>query len=95
MPGFTFGAPQTMLSASPAPTFDLAHAQPIGVRMTLDRHDVADDHAGEGWRDRTQLFDLHAGHGEQLGQRFGGDRRIAELAQPGLGELHVVGFPVT
>ena len=35
-------------------------------------------------------LDLQAGHRQPVGELGGRDRRVAELAQPGLGELHVV-----
>ncbi len=67
---------------------DLAHAQPVRVRMRHGFEDAADDHAAARRRHRTRLFDLQAGHGEQLGQFGRGQRRIAELAQPGFRKLH-------
>jgi hypothetical protein len=65
-----------------------AHTQLVGVGMRLAFDDLAHHHARERRRDRTQVFDLHARHREQLGQLRRRERRIAELAQPGLWELH-------
>jgi hypothetical protein len=52
----------------PAAGVDLAHAQPVGLRVRLGAQDLGHDHAAERRRHRAQLFDLHAGHGQQVGQ---------------------------
>ena len=72
---------------------DLADAQAIGVRVRRDRQHLGDDDAAERRRDRAQVLDLEPGHRQPLGELGRADRRIAELAQPGFGELHVDGRP--
>ena len=67
----------------------LADAQLVGVRMLGDLEHLGDDDAVERRRRRPQVLDLEPGHGQPLGELGGRDRRIAELAQPGFGELHV------
>jgi hypothetical protein len=52
--------------------------------------DFADHDLGERGRGGAQVFHLQPTHGERVGQLLGGQRRVAEFAQPGLGELHVV-----
>jgi hypothetical protein len=71
-----------------AADIDLAQAQAIGIGMVRDREHAGDDDAAKRRRDRPQRFDLEAGHGEPFGELGGRDRRIAEFAQPGFGELH-------
>ena len=91
MPTRAFGAPQTICSGPSgecAPASDLAHAQAVGIGVLHRLDDLGDDHACERRRDGAGVFDLQPGHGQQLGQFGGGDGRVAELAQPGFGELH-------
>jgi hypothetical protein len=57
--------------------------------MLGDLEHLGDDDAVERRRRRTQVLDLEAAHRQALGELGGRDRRIAELAQPGFGELHV------
>ena len=38
---------------------------------------------------QPQIFHLETAHGQRVGQFLSGQGRIAELAQPGLGKLHV------
>ncbi len=73
---------------------DLAHAQAIGIGMLLGSLDLADDDLGERRCHGLQLLHLQAGHGQGVGQLLGGQRRIAELAQPGFGKLHIRLFGV-
>ncbi len=70
------------------PYIDLAHTQAIGIRVLHSLLDLADHDFGERRRDRAQLFDLQACHGQGVSQLLGGQRWIAEFAQPGLGKLH-------
>ena len=72
------------------PDIDLAHAQPIGIRMLLGRLDLADHDEAERRCGRLALLDLEPTHGERLGQFGAAERRVAEFAQPGLGKLHLV-----
>ena len=67
---------------------DLAYAQAVRVGMLHGLLDLADDDAAERRRHGASLFDFEAAHGERLGQFGTGQRRVAELAQPGLGKLH-------
>jgi len=67
---------------------DRAHAQLVGVRVLFGFEDLGDDDAVEGGRDGALLFDFHAGHRQQMGQRIAAQFRVAELAQPRFGELH-------
>jgi hypothetical protein len=67
---------------------DAADSEAVGVGMLHGFDDLADHHLREGRRDRTHLLHLEAAQGEQLGEAFGGERRVAELAQPGFRELH-------
>ena len=88
MPARALGAPQTICSGAPWPALDLAHVQTVGLRVRFGRQDLGHDDAAERRRQRPGVLDLHAGHGQQIGQRRGVDGRVAELAQPGLGKLH-------
>ena len=67
---------------------DLAHAQAVGLGVRLGRDDAGHHHPREGRGHGTQVLDLHAGHGQQVGQGLAAQRGVAELAQPRLGELH-------
>ena len=69
-------------------SIDRAHTQAVGLRVLLGRQDLGHHHATERRRHRADLFYFHAGHGEQLAQRLGVQRRVTELTQPGFGELH-------
>src|SRR5256885_17231969 len=62
--------------------------------MLLGSLDLTDDDLGERRRHGLQLLHLQAGHGQGVGQFLGGQRRIAELAQPGFGKLHIRLFGV-
>ena len=68
IPATTFGAPQTMLSSAAGAGVDLADRQLVGIRMTFDRPDQADDDALERRRDRLVGFDLEARHRQPIGQ---------------------------
>jgi hypothetical protein len=57
--------------------------------MLLGLDDLGHHDVRERRRHRAHLFHLQAGHGQQIGQLLGGDRWVAELAQPGFRELHV------
>jgi len=72
------------------PGIHRAHAQAVGLGVRLGAQDLGHDDAGKRRRHRAQVFDLHARHREQVGQLLGAQRWVAELAQPGLGELHVI-----
>ena len=72
----------------------LTHRQPIGVRMAVGAKHFGDDDIREWRRGGSHLFHLHAGHRQQVGQLGGGDGRVAEFAQPRLGELHRFGLPL-
>ena len=50
--------------------------------------DFTDHDARERRGHGLELFHLQAAHGEGVGQLLGGQRRITELSQPGLGKLH-------
>ncbi len=67
---------------------DLAYAQAVGVRVARDFEHLRDDDTGERRRGRARLFHFHARHREQLGQLGAAEVGVAELAQPGFGELH-------
>ena len=70
---------------------DLAHREPIGIRMLRDfDHDTHDD-AGGGRREALRFLDLEAGHRQRVGKLVAVQRRIDPGAQPVFGELHVVG----
>ena len=71
----------------------LADIELVGIRMSLDCQHLAHDDMREGRRHSACGFHLHACHGQQVGQRGGVDGRVAELAQPRLGKLHLVSLP--
>jgi hypothetical protein len=73
------------------PHVHLAHAQAVGIGMLDGFLDLAHHDLGERGRDGTKVFDLQPAHREHVGDLLGGQRRVAELAQPGLGKLHGVG----
>ena len=66
----------------------LAHAQAVGIGVLHRLDDLGHDHALARRRHGAGVFHLQPGHGQQVGQFGGGDGRVAELAQPGFGELH-------
>jgi hypothetical protein len=68
----------------------LADVEAVGIRMPLDRQHLTHHHTGEWRRGGSGFLDLHTGHCQQVDQRGAGDRWITELAQPGLGNLHLV-----
>ena len=68
----------------------LAHAQAVGIGVLFGFLDLADHDGGEGRRHGRQLFHFQAGHGQGIGQLLGGERRVAEAAEPGFGKLHGV-----
>ena len=90
MPARALGAPQTMLSRAPCPTSTWHTRRRSAFGMLHGFLDLADHDPGERRRDRAQFFHLQPAHGERVGQLLRGQRRVAEFAQPGLGELHVV-----
>ena len=66
----------------------LAHAQAVGIRVLRGLLDFGHDDASERRRDRLQFFHLQPGHGERISQLLGGQRRVADGAEPGFGKLH-------
>ena len=80
------------LQSSALPDIHLTHIQTIGIGMALDSQHFGHHHTGERWSNRTRFFNFHAGHGEQIGQRLGGQGWIAKLAQPRLRKLHRFSF---
>ena len=70
------------------PHINLTNTQAVCIRVLLGRFDLAHHDLAKGRRDRLELFDLQAGHGQHIGQLTGGERRVAEFAQPGFRELH-------
>ena len=82
-PAATFGAPQTIVLRLAGADVDLAHGQPVGVRMRLRLEHAADDEpVGLAHADALDPRDLGAGEVEPLGDL--GRREIgrAVLAQP-------------
>ena len=91
MPTRAFGAPQTICSApsrecAPACTWHTRSLSALGCGSHSTISPTTTPR--ERRRHRAQVFDFHARHRQQVGQLRGGQRRIAELAQPGFGELH-------
>ena len=67
---------------------DLAHAQTVCVGVLHGFLDFTDDDADERRRDGVELFHFQTSHGQGVGELLGGQRRVAELTQPGFRELH-------
>ena len=72
----------------------LAHAQTVGIGVLLRRLDFGHHDLAERRRGRAGFFHLKAAHRQGVSQLLGIQRRIAELAQPGFGELHFRGLNV-
>jgi hypothetical protein len=64
--------------------------QLVGVGVLVGAQDAGDHDAAEGRRDGLDRLDLEAAHGQGLGERLAGERRVAVVAQPLLGKLHLV-----
>ena len=54
---------------------DAADTQAVGTGVLLGGEDLGHHDATEGRRHGTLIFDLHATHGQQVGQLLGGQRR--------------------
>ena len=72
----------------------LAHAQTVGIGVLLRRLDFGHHDLAERRRGRAGFFHLKAAHRQGVSQLLGIQRRVAELAQPGFGELHFRGLNV-
>ncbi len=89
-PSRAFGAPQTMVNVSPAPTATW-HTRSLsafgcGSQPTISR----DDDAIERRTERLDAFDFEPGHGQPMHQCVAVDRNVDEFAQPVFGEFHGV-----
>ena len=67
---------------------DPAHPQSVGIGMLFGLDDLGHHHARKRRRHRLGRFDLQPGHGQQVCECCGIERRVAERAQPGFRKLH-------
>ena len=67
---------------------DSAEGELVGVGMPAHLEDLRHHHAAELRADRLVSLDLEPGHRQALGQRRARHRRVAETAQPALGNVH-------
>ena len=72
------------------PDIDLTNLQAIGIRMLRGFLDFTNYDLRERRRGEAPLFDLETAHRECVSQLDTAEWRVAELAQPGLGKLHLV-----
>jgi hypothetical protein len=59
---------------------DTANLELVGVGVLFKGHNAGHDHAAEFRRDRIDLFNFEAGHGQQFAQRIGIERGITQRA---------------
>ena len=65
-----------------------ANPQPVGIGVLRRFADLTHHHLAK-WRcGGHSLLDLHAGHGQGVGELFRRKRRVAKLAQPAFRKLH-------
>ena len=83
----TFGAPQTTCTFR-LPDVHFADRELVGAGVAIDGHDLAHHDAAELRAERLVSLHLDAGHGEAISERLPRHRRIAERAQPALGNVH-------
>ena len=67
---------------------DRGQPQAVGVRVALDRLDVADKNVRPLLADGCDLFGLQTGHGEAVGELLERQAGVDELVEPAQGDFH-------